>query len=136
GVAWPRLARLARQVIIGKAGHRQEQPVGSRSIKQEPNEETPMRSSAEPTLPPVDADYVTRTLVDLVRINSTNPLLTPGSPGEGAIGARLAEMMDDLGLDVTTYDLGEGRVNVVGVLHGQGDGPSLLLNGHMDTVGV
>lgn len=95
-----------------------------------------MTSTAGQTVPQIDADYVTRTLVDLVRINSTNPLLTPGSPGEGEIGARLAEMMDDLGLAVTTYDLGEGRVNVVGVLRGQGDGPSLLLNGHLDTVGV
>lgn len=75
-------------------------------------------------------------MVDLVRINSTNPSLSPDGAGEAEIGAYVADALNDLGLDVKTYDLGPKRVNVVGKLAGKGDGRSLLLNAHMDTVGV
>ena len=37
---------------------------------------------------------------------------------------------------MTTYEIAPGRVNIVGVLKGRGSGRSLLLNAHMDTVGV
>jgi acetylornithine deacetylase len=57
-------------------------------------------------------------------------------PGEEIIGSVLADLMEDLGLNVTTIDLAPGRVNVVGILPGTGTGRSLILNGHMDTVGV
>ncbi len=41
-----------------------------------------------------------------------------------------------LGLEVTIQEIEPGRVNVIGVLPGTGNGRSLLLNAHMDTVGV
>jgi acetylornithine deacetylase len=84
----------------------------------------------------IDESYLTRTLIDLVRIDSSNPSLTPGAPGEAAIGAYLAAALAALGLDVTTHPLGPNRVNVVGIRRGRGGGRSLLWNGHMDTVGV
>lgn len=84
----------------------------------------------------VDKDFLERTLVDLVQIDSSNPSLTPGGPGESLIGAYLADVMQSLGLQVTTYELAPQRVNVVGVLKGRGAGKTLLLNAHMDTVGV
>lgn len=84
----------------------------------------------------IDSDFLTNTLVDLVRINSCNPSLTPGSPGESEIGAYLAETMRSAGLEVHTHELAPRRVNVVGILKGRGDGKSLLINAHMDTVGV
>jgi acetylornithine deacetylase len=84
----------------------------------------------------IDETYTLQTLVDLVRINSVNPSLVAGGPGEAEIGAYVAAALRQLGLDVTTYDLGPGRVNVVGRLKGMGNGRSLLLNAHMDTVGV
>jgi acetylornithine deacetylase len=62
--------------------------------------------------------------------------LAEDGPGEAEIGAYTAEALRQLGLDVTTYDLGVSRVNVVGRLKGKGNGRSLLLNAHMDTVGV
>ena len=84
----------------------------------------------------IDEQYLTQTLVELVQINSSNPLLTPGAPGEAAVGAHIAKQMAALGLEVVTHDLGPNRVNVVGILPGKGKGRSLMLNGHMDTVGV
>lgn len=84
----------------------------------------------------IDRDYLVQTLVDLVRINSTNPSLSPDGAGEAEIGEYVADALNDLGLDVTTYDLGPKRVNVVGRLAGEGNGRSLLFNAHMDTVGV
>ncbi|MBK8987276.1 MAG: ArgE/DapE family deacylase [Chloroflexi bacterium] len=86
--------------------------------------------------PTIDPDFTRQTLVDLVQINSINPHLSPDGPGEAAIGAYVAGALQDMGLEVTTYDLGSNRVNVVGRLKGAGNGRSLLLNAHMDTVGV
>jgi acetylornithine deacetylase len=84
----------------------------------------------------IDSEYIIQALSDLVRINSVNPSLSPSGKGEAEIGAYVAELLTDLGLSVTTFVIEPGRVNVVGVLKGTGDGRSLLLNAHMDTVGV
>jgi len=84
----------------------------------------------------IDESFITRTLQRLVRIDSRNPNMTEDGPGEVEIGEYIAEILDDWGLRVRTHHLAEKRVNVVGVLPGKGHGPSLLLNGHMDTVGV
>lgn len=84
----------------------------------------------------IDSDYITRTLTDLVRINSVNPSLVVDGPGEAEAGAYVADALNDLGLAVTTYEIEPGRVNVVGRLRGKGNGRTLLLNAHMDTVGV
>jgi acetylornithine deacetylase len=84
----------------------------------------------------IDKQYITNTLVDLVQIDSVNPSLIPGGGGEAEIGAYVAQALNALGLTVTSYDLGPKRANVFGVLPGTGGGRSLLLNAHMDTVGV
>lgn len=84
----------------------------------------------------IDEAYLVRTLADLVRINSVNPSLSPDGRGEVEAGAYVAAALEALGLDVAVYELAPGRVNVVGILPGTGGGRSLLLNAHMDTVGV
>ncbi|MCP4416470.1 MAG: M20/M25/M40 family metallo-hydrolase, partial [Chloroflexi bacterium] len=84
----------------------------------------------------MDHEYIVQTLIDLVRINSVNPSLSPSGSGEAEIGAYVAAALNDLSLDVITYELAPNRVNVVGILRGSGNGRSLLLNAHMDTVGV
>ena len=86
--------------------------------------------------PTIDPNYTRQTLVDLVQINSVNPDLSPDGAGEAVIGAYVAQALKTMGLAVTIYDLGSGRMNVVGTLKGTGHGRSLLLNAHMDTVGV
>jgi acetylornithine deacetylase len=84
----------------------------------------------------IDEQFLTQTLVDLVQIDSRNPSLAPDGPGEAPIGEYVAGTLTELGLDVTTHQLESARVNVVGILEGTGNGRSLLLNGHLDTVGV
>lgn len=75
-------------------------------------------------------------LRDLVAIDSVNPSLVPGARGEAEAAACLASALRDIGLDVTVSEVAPGRPNVVGVLEGAQPGPSLMLCGHLDTVGV
>lgn len=77
-----------------------------------------------------------RLLRDLVAINSVNPTLVPGAPGEAAIADAIAHEMRRLGLDVSVEPVVAGRPNVVGVLEGRTKGRSLMFCGHTDTVGV
>ena len=74
----------------------------------------------------IDADYTTRTLQDLVRINSVNPRLDPAAPGESAIAVYVADTLRALGLDVSTHEPQPGRVSVVGRLRGSRPGRSLM----------
>ena len=84
----------------------------------------------------IDRDYLSSTLADLIRINSINPTLAPGAPGEREIGEYVAAALGSLGLEVRTFEPERGRVTVAGTLRGSGGGKSLMLNAHYDTVGV
>ncbi|MBT3336349.1 MAG: ArgE/DapE family deacylase [Anaerolineae bacterium] len=84
----------------------------------------------------IDEGYLTKVTQELVRINSTNPLLSPEGKGEADIAAYVADRLGEMGLDVKRSEIAPGRWNVVGTLKGMGGGRSLLLNAHMDTVGV
>jgi acetylornithine deacetylase len=71
-----------------------------------------------------------RRLVDLaVRLVST-PSFT-GS--EEACARVMAAELDELGLQVMWQQVEDGRANVVGTLPGEGGGPTLMFNGHLDT---
>lgn len=72
----------------------------------------------------------------LIAIDSVNPSLVPGAAGEAAIADAIAEAMRRAGLDVERQDAAPGRPNVIGVLEGRSRGRSLILCGHVDTVGV
>jgi acetylornithine deacetylase len=71
----------------------------------------------------------------LIKIDSRNPTLAPDSPGEGDCARTLAEVLDDWGFAVRLIDGAPGRPNVVATL-GPTDAPALMLNGHLDVVGV
>ena len=71
----------------------------------------------------------------LVQIDSRNPTLAPGSPGEGECARALASVLDDWGFSVEGTDSPPGRPNVIARL-GPSDTPALMLNGHLDVVGV
>ena len=73
---------------------------------------------------------------DLVAIDSVNPELVPGAAGEAEIGGFVAGWLEEGGLEVEVDEVATGRPNVVGIARGSGGGRSLLLNAHMDTVGV
>ena len=81
-------------------------------------------------------DELQKLICSLVEIESVNPDLVPGGSGEGAIAAFVAAWLRDAGLEVTIVEPVAGRPSVVGVLHGSGGGRSLMLNAHMDTVGI
>jgi acetylornithine deacetylase len=75
-------------------------------------------------------------LRELVAIDSVNPSLVPGARGEGAVADVVARRMRELGLDVHVEEVASGRPNVIGVLEGRVPGPTLMMCGHLDTVGV
>lgn len=75
-------------------------------------------------------------VADLVAIDSVNPDIVPGGAGEVEIARFVAEWCRDAGLEVEVEEATPGRPSVVAVARGRGGGRSLLLNAHMDTVGV
>jgi acetylornithine deacetylase len=75
-------------------------------------------------------------LKDLVAANSVNPSLVAGAPGEAAAADVARAAMMKAGMDVVMQDAAPGRANVIGVLDGRRPGPSVMLCGHIDTVGV
>ncbi len=72
----------------------------------------------------------------LVEIESINPDVVAGGSGERGIARFVAEWCERAGLETTLSEPVPGRPNVVAVARGSGDGRSLLLNAHTDTVGV
>jgi acetylornithine deacetylase len=70
----------------------------------------------------------------LVAIPSVNPVLAPGGAGEAEIARTCAEWLESWGLEARLHEIEAGRFNVTATL--AGSGPTLLLNGHLDTVGV
>lgn len=75
-------------------------------------------------------------LRDLVAVNSVNPTLVPGAPGEAAAADLVRHALTRAGLDVVMQEAAPGRPNVVGVLEGASPGPTVMFCGHLDTVGV
>ncbi|MEM7131866.1 MAG: ArgE/DapE family deacylase [Chloroflexota bacterium] len=84
----------------------------------------------------IDRNYTTELLSRLVQINSTNPSLSPTGAGEGEIAGYVAQVLNELGLQVETHEPEPGRPSVVAIWPGAGSGRSLMLNAHMDTVSV
>src|SRR5689334_9881083 len=81
---------------------------------------------------PGDAIGLTRALV---RIDSRNPSLVPGAPGESNVARALADILDAWGFRVEIIEAAPGRPSVVARI-GRAGGPSLMFNGHLDVVGI
>ncbi len=59
---------------------------------------------------------------------------TPSFTGSEQAAAELVrDVLDELGLQVQRQQVEDGRANVLGTWAGTGGGPSLMLNGHLDT---
>lgn len=84
----------------------------------------------------IDQAQVAGLLADLVRIESVNPELVSSGSGEAAIARYVVEFLKTAGLQTQLQETSPGRFNAVGILRGRGGGRSLMLNGHLDTVGV
>lgn len=72
----------------------------------------------------------------LIAIDSVNPDLVPGAAGERDIAAWCADWLDRQGFEVHRLEDRPARPSVVGIARGTGGGRSLMLNGHLDTVGL
>ena len=82
---------------------------------------------------PSDVVELTRALV---AIDSVNPSLEPGAAGETEAAAFVAGWAREAGLEVELVEATPGRPSVVAAARGSGGGRSLLLCGHLDTVGT
>ena len=79
-----------------------------------------------------DAVSLTR---ELVRIDSRNPSLVRGGPGEGAAACTLGTILRDWGFRVEVVDAAPGRPNVIARI-GRAGSRTLMFNGHLDVVGT
>lgn len=84
----------------------------------------------------VDQKNIVNRLKEMVSIKSENPFKSDPRPGfrEREIGEYYMEQMHELGLDVSHRVVVPGRPNVFGRLKGSGNGKTLMLSGHLDTV--
>lgn len=71
----------------------------------------------------------------LIQIDSRNPSLVAGAPGEADCAHLLGSVLQDWGFDVHLQNGVPGRPNVIASL-GPPETPALMLNGHLDVVGV
>jgi len=72
----------------------------------------------------------------LVRIPSVNPVLEPSGSGEREIAQATCSWLEGWGFTARAEEVAPGRWNTTAEISGAADGPTLLLNGHLDTVGV
>jgi len=75
-------------------------------------------------------------LQKLVSIDSINPDLIAGAAGERELARFVADWCKEAGLEVELVEAAPGRPNVIATARGTRGGGTLLLNAHMDTVGV
>lgn len=89
-----------------------------------------------PVMPPSHA--AVDLLSELVGIDSVNPGLVPGSRGEASIVEHLRTRLAGAGFatSVVPAQGGTDRPSLVAVPPGEPDWPTVVLNGHLDTVGV
>lgn len=85
-----------------------------------------------PSVFPLDAVALTE---ELLSVDSRNPALVPDAPGERACAELLASVLSGWGFAVSISDVMPGRPNVVARIGPSGRSP-LILNGHLDVVGV
>src|SRR5215471_18878431 len=81
------------------------------------------------------SEDVVKLLAALVSIDSVNPALVPGAAGETRIAGHVAAWASRNGLTADGVEATSGRPSVI-VRGGPGGGPTLLLCGHLDTVGA
>jgi acetylornithine deacetylase len=85
---------------------------------------------------PPPMNDISTLLAALVKIPSINPSLVPGAPGEAEIARWVRGWLEGQGIECQVIDAAPGRSSVIGRVPGRGGGQSLLLNAHLDTVGV
>lgn len=93
---------------------------------------------------PVDRDLAVKLLRDLVAIDSVNPTLVPGAPGEAAASEFLCKCLRERGIASELEEAAPGRPNVVALLspatatanRSEKKSAALAILAHIDTVGA
>jgi acetylornithine deacetylase len=82
-----------------------------------------------------DLTYVSDRVSEQRLVETACSLVSIPSPtgSEQAMGERMRELYEQMGLRVAWQEVEDGRPNVVGTLEGAGGGQTLMFNGHMDT---
>ena len=83
-------------------------------------------------MPRAEVEALTRRLV---AIDATNPSLVPGGAGEREIARFIGDWLATRGFDVQLVGADPARPSVLARRRGAGGGRTLLLAGHLDTVG-
>src|SRR5438552_2087454 len=81
-------------------------------------------------------DETVELLGRLIAIDSVNPGLVSGGAGETAIADFCGRWLAAHGFEVHRLEKRPGRPSLVAIARGTGGGRSLMLNGHLDTVGL
>lgn len=81
-------------------------------------------------------EKILKLLQRLIRIESVNPSLESNGSGEKKIGKFLQKYLKKIGFEVVVQKVTPRRFNILGIKKGKGRGKNLILNGHMDTVGI
>ena len=82
-----------------------------------------------------DSDVIAL-LEALIGIDSVNPDLVAGAPGEARIADFVTGWLTDRDFSCERLEANPGRPSVVAFARGRGGGRSLMLNGHLDTVSL
>src|SRR5215213_1673592 len=97
-------------------------------IRQLPEQTPGLGEARARVLGALDPDRLMRRLRMMVQTPSYS-----NTPGEGDLARKLAAELEPHGLEVRLHPVTHERLNTVAWLRGSGDGPSLMLNGHIDT---
>lgn len=85
--------------------------------------------SLDRVLASIDPEWIARQTVAMTEIPSV-------TMNEAAVCAHYQARLEDLGLEVDVREVTPGRNNLYACLRGAGGGPSLALNGHLDTIPI
>lgn len=77
----------------------------------------------------IDAEWIADQTLSLVETPSV-------TMEEQAVCVQYADLMSDIGLDVDVREVTPGRNNLYAKIAGTSDGPSLVFNGHLDTIPI
>ena len=81
-------------------------------------------------------DQLIQYLTELVNINSVNPDLSSEGQEEREIAEYVSRHFDQLGIPTQVHTIHGDRCNTTAFLKGANPEKILLMNGHLDTVGI
>lgn len=80
-------------------------------------------------------ENIEKLLSGLVSCNSVNPAW-PGGPGEVQVCDFILRVLSSAGLSPEKHEIKPGRINIVCTIPGSNKGSGIMINGHVDVVGI